>query len=434
MRDTSSRSFKVGALARVEGEGGLTVRTRGGKVTDVRLTIFEPPRFFEGFLVGRRYYEAPDMTARICGICPIAYLLGASQAMEFALGIELTHDIRRLRRLIYCGEWIESHALHTHLLHAPDFMGYEDAIQMAKDHPEIVERGLRIKKIGNELMRVIGGREVHPINLRVGGFYSAPKLADLLGLIPDLEWALKASEDVVRDFAKLPIPEFERPYLFVAMRHPSEYPMCEGEVAASDGLVVPVSEYEDHYIEQQVVHSTALHSRRPDGRTYHVGPLARWALNYDRLSPRCRALAEEVGLPPVVRNPFQSILVRAVETVYAFEEALRLLSEYRSPEPPFVEAQVRAGRGFGITEAPRGICYHRYDIDADGLILAAKIVPPTSQNQPTIEQDLREFVPKYIDLPEEQLQWQCEQAVRNYDPCISCSVHFLRLRVDREDD
>lgn len=428
---TQTRSIVVEGISRVEGEGGLSIKIRGDKVTDVSLKIFEPPRMFEAFLVGRRYDEAPDITARICGICPIAYMLGASMAMESAFGVAATEEIDALRRLIYCGEWLESHGLHLHLLHAPDFLGYDDAVQMAADHPGIVERGLRLKKLGNDLMTTIGGREIHPVNLRVGGFYKAPKKQDLAKYRPELDWALKASMDVARWVGSLEFPEFEQDYEFLALREPSGYAIQKGSLASTTGVDAPLSAFEDLYHETHVERSTALHGHTKSGANYHVGPLARFAVNHDRLTPAAKAMAKELGLNRPCRNPFRSIVVRAIEMVLAVEEAIRLVDAYVPPDPPFVEAPIRAGRGWGCTEAPRGLCYHRYDLDERGLIVAAKIVPPTAQNLPTIEEDLRRFVPSRLNLSDDQLRWQCEQAIRNYDPCISCSTHAMRLRIDR---
>lgn len=426
-----SSSVAVPALARVEGEGGLEVVIRDGAVVEARLDIYEPPRFFEALLRGRRHTEPPDITARICGICPIAYQMSSVQAIEDACAVDVPEPIRALRRLIYCGEWIESHALHVYLLHAPDFLGYESGIHMAADHPDLVQRGLRLKRAGNRLMDVVGGRSVHPINVRVGGFYRAPDRRELRALVDELEWARDAALATVRWVAGFPFPDFEQDYQFVSLRHPTLYPISEGRIISNRGLDISAREYDDRFMEEHVAHSTALHSHLTDGSTYFVGPMARYSLNADRLSDVAAEAAREAELGPTCTNPFRSIIVRAVETVYACDEALRLIDAYEPPEPPFVEVPPRAGTGYGCTEAPRGILYHRYRIAADGTIEAAKIVPPTSQNQPAIEEDLRTFVQDRLDLPQDRLTWECEQAVRNYDPCISCATHFLDLRVQR---
>jgi coenzyme F420-reducing hydrogenase alpha subunit len=427
-----SRTIKVDYLARVEGEGALYVKLRGKDVTDVQLRIFEPPRFFEAFLRGRRADEAPDITARICGICPVAYQMSAVHAVEDACGVRVDGRLRALRRLLYCGEWIESHTLHIYMLHAPDFLGYPDAIQMAKDHREVVQRGLQLKKAGNEIVALLGGREIHPINVRVGGFYKLPGRREFAALAERLKWARDAALETVRWVATLPTPAFEQDYEFVALCHPDEYPFNEGRLVSSKGLDITAREYDDHFTEEHVAHSNALHSVLRRRGAYHVGPLARYNLNFDRLSPMAQDAARAAGLGPTCRNPFQSIIVRGVEVVYACDEALRIIDQFDPATAPAVPVPPRAGIGYAATEAPRGTLYHRYRLDEQGVILDAKIVPPTSQNQKTIEKDLRHLVPQYVELPPDQLTWRCEQAVRNYDPCISCATHFLELHLEQE--
>jgi coenzyme F420-reducing hydrogenase alpha subunit len=427
-----TKTIKVDYLARVEGEGALYVKIKGDKVTDVKLKIFEPPRFFEAFLRGRMFTETPDITARICGICPVAYQMSAVHAMEHALGVTVGGQLRELRRLLYCGEWIESHVLHIYLLHAPDFLGYPDAIRLAQDYPDIVKRGLQMKKAGNAIVSLVGGREVHPVNVRVGGFYKAPSKQELGQLAEKLKWGRDAALETVRWTAQLPFPDFEQDYEFVALQHPTEYPFNEGRLVSNKGLDIAVQEYEKHFSEEHVAYSNALHSVLKGRGSYFVGPLARYNLNFDRLSPLAQEAARDAGIGPICQNPFQSIIVRSVEVLYAFDEALRIIDGYEIPDQPAIELHPRAASGSACTEAPRGILYHRYKLNDDGLILDAKIVPPTSQNQKTIENDLRHYVEQAIELPEEQLTWQCEQAIRNYDPCISCATHFLKLHIERD--
>ena len=398
----------------------------------MRLRIFEPPRFFEAFLRGRAYTEVPDITARICGICPVAYQMSSIAAMEDVCGVEAPEPVRALRRLLYCGEWIESHALHVFFLHGPDFLGYDSAFAMARDHRVIVERALQLKKAGNALMRVVGGREIHPINVRARRLLPrAHARRARPGRRGAARWRGSSRARRWRGPRRCRARTSTRTSSSWRCARPDRYAIESGRLASSGGLDLAPAEYEEHFAERQVPHSTALHSRLRDGRAYLTGPLARYALSGDRLSPVAREAAADAGLGPVCRNPFKSIVVRAVEILYAVDEALRLLDAYEPPDPPAVPVAPRAGTGYGWTEAPRGMLWHRYEIDGEGTILDARIVPPTSQNQARIEQSLATVVEAHATLADDELQRRCEQAVRSFDPCISCATHFLRLEIER---
>ena len=427
----TTKTIKVDYLARVEGEGALDLHIEGGIVKTANLRIFEPPRFYEAFLQGRSHIELPDIVARICGICPVAYQMSSVQAVENAFGVKVEGQLRALRRLLYCGEWIESHALHVVMLHAPDFLGYPDAIRMAEKHGDVVRKGLALKKTGNAILRLLGGREIHPVNVRPGGFYKVPTRAELAPLAEELKQAFDLAVDLVRWVATFDFPDLERDYEFVAMRHPDEYAITEGRLVSNRDIEIDIADYETEFEERHVAHSTALHALVKRRGAYLVGPMARYALNYDRLPVSIRGLAKEAGLGPVCSNPFRSIVVRALETAYACEEALRLIADYEQPESAAVPLEPRAGTGFGCSEAPRGICWHRYDFEEDGTIRTARIVPPTSQNQPSIEEDLAAVAAPIANEPDDVIRHLCEQSIRNYDPCISCSAHFLKLSVHR---
>lgn len=430
--NNSSRIIRIDALTRVEGEGGLHLRLRGQEVESVELRIYEPPRLFEAFLQGRSVEEVPDIVARICGICPVAYQMSAVHALERALGVEVSPQTRVLRRLLYCGEWIESHALHVHLLHAPDFLGFDSGLSMAAQYPDEVRRGLQLKKYGNQLLEVLGGRAIHPINVAVGGFHRLPPRDEMATLVPKMEWGVEAAVAATRWIAGFPFPRFERDYDMVALVHSDEYPMNEGQIGSSGATAIEVADYEQHFCERQVPYSTALHAVRTKTATpYLVGPLARVNLNLDRLSPTARRVADDVGIDWPCRNNYQSIVARGLELVHAFEEALQILKNYQPERSPRVALQHRAGEGCWATEAPRGLLYHRYKADDRGLIVQAKIIPPTSQNQGQIEDDLRARVPGIANADDARLALDCEHLIRNYDPCISCSTHFLKLTVDR---
>ena len=425
---SQTRIISVGTIARVEGEGALRVTVKDGTIQDVELRIFEPPRFFEAFLQGRHYEEVPDIVARICGICPVAYQMSAVHAIEQIFGLHVDGTLRDLRRLIYCGEWIESHALHVFMLQAPDFLGYESGIAMAKDHASLVTRGLRLKKAGNAIMTLLGGRSVHPVSVKVGGFSRVPSRRELDALKNELLWARDAAVETVRWVAGFDYPEFTPDYTCVALRHPDEYPFNEGRIVTGTGLDISVDEFERHFSEHQVSYSNALHCTL-QGAPYLVGPLARVNLNHDRLPHAVRQVLGDTGLSLPLRNPFHGIVARSIEILYALEESLRLIERYDPPPEPALPVVVQPGIGMACTEAPRGILYHRYRVDGDGMIREAKIVPPTSQNQGRIEQDLRLFLPRVLDRSNEEASLACERVIRCYDPCISCATHFLNLEI-----
>ncbi|RAG86813.1 Ni/Fe hydrogenase subunit alpha [Streptacidiphilus pinicola] len=437
MTHRSTRLLSVGSLARVEGEGAMHVQVRDGEVESVRLSIYEPPRFFEALLRGRRYDEPVDITARICGICPVAYQMTACQAIEDACGVTVDGQLAALRRLLYCGEWIESHSLHIYLLHAPDFLGLPDALALARTDRELVERGLRLKQAGNQIMEVLGGRAVHPVNVRLGGFHRLPDRSELDRLAALLRTARRDAEETVAWTAELDYPDLHVQHALLALRPPDSYPLDSGTPTLHSGYpsaVAPltaflVAEFERHVVEAQAPHSTALQAT-VDGRHYLTGPLARWRIAAELLPAELRQMAALAGVGGTCDNPFRSIAVRAIEVLWAVREAQRLLEEYESPPRPAVPVPPRAGIGHAATEAPRGLLYHRYELGSDGTIVSADIVPPTSQNQAAIEADLRDFVQQRLHLEDTELTRQCEQAIRNYDPCISCATHFLDLTVE----
>jgi sulfhydrogenase subunit alpha len=428
------RSVEVPVVARVEGEGALHVRIDDSEITRLELEIYEAPRFFESFLRGRHFSEVSDIVPRICGICPVAYQMSAIHGLERLFEVEVPGGTYELRRLLYCAEWIESHMLHVHLLAAPDYLGFDSAIEMAqKGFRPQVERGLRLKRIGNDLMAAIGGREIHPVSPMVGGFSRAATRNELRAFEGRLEDALAEILDVADFVAPLEMPEFSRDAELVSMVNDNDYPMNAGSMASTRGRTWTAETYEQVTEEIHVAHSNALHSVFTDTQTpYVVGPLARYNLNETTLTPVAREAAARAGLTSLPSlDPFLSMAARVAETALAFEEALRLIRAYEPPDPPRAEVTPRAGSATWTTEAPRGTLYHRYEVADDGMILEAKIVPPTSQNLRHMEHDLRAFLPSMLHLPDENLTRVAEMIVRNYDPCISCATHFLRLDIER---
>ncbi|WP_424887074.1 Ni/Fe hydrogenase subunit alpha [Streptomyces sp. XH2] len=444
MTHRGSRVLHVGALARVEGEGALRLLISDGTVTRAELDIYEPPRFFEAFLRGRRHTEPPDITSRVCGICPVAYQMSACHAIEDVCGVTVDGQLAALRRLLYCGEWIESQTLHIYLLHAPDFLGCDNAIELSRTHRADVERGLRLKQAGNSIMEFLGGRAIHPVNVRVGGFHRTPARTEFRPLAERLRHARDDALATLAWVAGFDFPEAECDADFFALSAPDTYAIETGTptVLPHGGghgtRTFPVADFTSHVVEEQVPHSTALQARL-DGRRHLTGALARYAISGHRLPPAVREAARAAGLGDpdageICRNPFRSVVVRAVEVLYAVDEALRLIDVYERPPRAAVDVPPRAGTGHGATEAPRGTLYHRYILDAQGLVTDARLIPPTSQNQGAIEEDLRRVVQdrlRHGDATDSELTHLCERAIRNHDPCISCSAHFLDLTVER---
>jgi sulfhydrogenase subunit alpha len=428
---TQDISIRVPILARVEGEGALELDIERGQIHDLKLRIYEPPRFFEQLLVGRSYQEVLDVVARICGICPVAYQMSAAQALEQIFALQISPWTQAMRRLFYCGEWLESHGLHIHLLAAPDFLGFDSAPAMAQRYPDELRRGLRLHELGNDLVSLFGGRAVHPVGACVGGFYRAPAQADADALLTRLRAIEPEAAALVGWTATLPLTDLSSDFVSVALSHPDEYAINQGRLRSSAGLDLAVADYNRYFHESQVAHSSALHSHL-QGKTYLTGPLARINLNWAQLPEVVRDNALVSGLNFPSRNMFHSIVARAIEIHFSVVEAIRLLSDYRPTQTPNLRVVPRAGEGFGCTEAPRGILWHHYRTDAQGIIEFARIAPPTSQNQARIEEDLRSSLIQFgLDQPADALRLLSEQVIRNYDPCISCATHFLDLRLNR---
>ena len=422
-------TIHVPALARVEGEGALYIGVKDGSIKEIRVDIYEPPRFFEGFLRGRYLQDVPDITARICGICPVAYQMSSVRALEAALKVEISPEVRLLRNLFYCGEWIESHVLHIFMLQGPDLTGHESALSLAAVAPEVVKNALRMKKIGNQILKVIGGRSVHPVNACVGGWYSWPDAAELRKLIPDLQWGLEQAIATVPWANGLPYPELDIDYEFVAMHREDEYAILDGNILSSVHGTIEEKDFEKTYLEQQVRHSHALHSYTLERKPYLVGPLARLNLNHEYLGAAATNAAKNIKLLLPLRNPYKALLARAIETVEVFERAIRLIGEYAPDGPSAAKLTLKAGSGSAGSEAPRGLLYHRYSLDGQGLVTEAKIVPPTAQNLGRMEADLWQLAPRLLTIEHEKATLEAEHLVRSYDPCISCATHFLKLKV-----
>jgi sulfhydrogenase subunit alpha len=431
-----SRTIEVGALARVEGEGALHLVVEEGRVVDLRLEIYEPPRLFEAFSRGRSGFELPDLLARICGICPVAYQMSAAHALEKAWGVPVDARTRALRRLYYAGEWIESHVLHMTFLAAPDFLGLDDAMEVARRERAEVERALRLRQLGNRILSLLGARSVNPVGVRVGGFHRDPTPTELHQLEDELLRARGDAEALLHWFTRLEVPRRPQELELVALRHPDEYPMNEGRLVSSRGLDVAVEDFDANFEETQVPHSTALHCRVRSRGSYMVGPLARVVLNADRLAPPAVEAFESLRDRFAEPDPAASVFARGIEVIQAVDEAVRAIEALGAPPaevPPPTPPRPRAAAGCAATEAPRGVLYIAVETDDRGDVAQLRIVPPTSQNQARIEDDLRGLAQRVLELDPDDARRACETAIRDYDPCISCSVHFLDLRIERRD-
>ena len=423
--------INVPILARVEGEGALEIRIQDQKIESLQLKIYEPPRLFEKFLEGRSYSDVLDMVARICGICPVAYQMSATQAIEHCFAITAAPWVRDMRRLFYCGEWLESHSLHIHFLAAPDFLEFKSAPAMAKVYPDVVHRGLRLQRLGHEVIRLLGGRAVHPVGACIGGFYKAPHPAQVKSLLEEVKARINDCEDLIQWVAALPLGRNTHDFTSVSLRHPDEYPMNEGKLVSDHGLSIAIDCFDDYFNEFQVPYSNALHCLLQE-KPYLVGPLARVNNNYDRLPEPIQKLLNRIGVHFPSKNMVYSIIARAVEIYYCVLEAQRILESYAYPKLSHPEIKPRAGKGYGCTEAPRGILWQCFEMDKSGLVKSARIVPPTSQNQARIEEDLRISLQQFgLNKADDALRAYSEMIIRNYDPCISCSTHFLTLKVNR---
>ena len=422
-----NKTIKIDYLSRVEGEGGIIIEIENGRISKLNLNIFEAPRFFESFLRGRPYYDVMDFNARICGICPVAYQMSSVYAIEEIFGVSIEKPIRELRRLLYCGEWIESHALHVYLLHGPDFYGIESS-WASEEYIPVVKRGLGVKRLGNKILEILGGRSIHPVSVKVGGFYKVPVKKTLSSILPDLENEYEKSLKDIKWASNLPFNDNSWDMENVSMSHPDEYPMNYGKVVSNKGLDMPFNKFLENIQERQVEHSTSLYTGIKNGtsvRPYVVGPVSRLNLNYDKLPVEIKGFMKEAGISLPIKNIQMGIIARLIETAYAFYEAIRIIKDYEEPDKPSADFETKAGEAVWITEAPRGLLIHKYELDKAGYVKNCTIIPPTSQNFSHMEKDIFYFLQGSMDKPADFIKKESEKIIRSYDPCISCSVHIV---------
>jgi coenzyme F420-reducing hydrogenase alpha subunit len=407
----------------VEGQGALKIKIeKDGKIHALEFQIFEPPRFFESFLIGRKYDEIMEISSRICGICPVAHQITALRAIENALNIEPSQQVKDLRKLVAISAHIQSNVLSMYFLSLPDLMGCESIIPMFKDHSKIVKRGLSLKKLGNDITDIIGGRAVHPVTLIVGGFSSLPSKNQLEKIKDRLVDSKKDAIETVDLFSKIEIPDFNRKCEHMSISDSNEYAINNGRFKSNKGLDIDEMNYRKYIYEKQKLYSTALHSFVKNRGSFIVGPLPRVNINFDQLSNDAREVAEKSGFKFPNYNPFVSHLARAIELVHDIDESIEIIDSVPL-KPERSDIICNAGFGAAITEAPRGSLYHSYKLNNNGIVTDADIVPPTAHNAYNIEKDLNEFVQTILDLSIEDITLKCEMLIRAYDPCISCSAH-----------
>jgi sulfhydrogenase subunit alpha len=422
-------NVNVDHVTRVEGHGNIAVNVRDGKIEECKWEVVEAPRFFEAFVRGRTYLELSHITSRICGICSIGHTLCSLQATEAALGVRISEQTRLLRRILIQGENLQSHVLHSYFLAAPDFVGAPSVFPLVKTHPDVVVRALRMKKLANDLCDVFGGRTVHPITPTVNGFTKLPEVKEIQNIRKRLAESTPDLEATLALFQTLKIPAFERETEYISLKSKEEYALYEGVIASTDAGTTPVSNYRNWTNEYLVPHSTAKYAKNVRD-SYMVGALARFNNNHGQLSPGAQKVAAALGLKAPCYNPFMNTVVQVVEVVHAVEESIRLIDEVLDKGLKEEDRRIllKAGRGVGAVDVPRGILFHDYTYDKNGICREANCIIPTNQNHANIQKDMEALLPQILDLPQDEIRLKLEMLVRAYDPCISCSTHLLKVK------
>jgi coenzyme F420-reducing hydrogenase alpha subunit len=421
-------NINVSQVTRVEGHGNIVLNAKDGRIEELRWEVPESPRFFEAMLLGRYYEDVPYIASRICGICSIAHTTASIQAVEAAFGIQPSEQTLLLRKLLYNAELLESHVLHACFLAAPDFLGAGSVFPLVATHKEAVLRALRLKRLAYNLAELLAGRKTHPLSCVVGGFARLPGLAELKAIRKRLEEAVPDLEATVALFKTLKVPDFTRETEYIALKDGKEYAFISGEIASSDAGTVPQGDYLKVTNEFCVPHSTAKYTRNRR-ESYMVGALARFNLNHDQLLSRAGKAAEDLGLRAPCHNPYMITAAQVIEAIHATEDSLAIIDRIlsRGLKEENSRIRVQAGRGVGAVEAPRGILFHDYTFDENGLLTKANCIIPTNQNHNNIQKDMEALVPRILDKPEAEIRLALEMLVRAYDPCISCSTHMLKI-------
>jgi len=425
-------NINVSPISRVEGHGDLVIDMKNRKVQKLIMGIPESPRFFEAMLVGKNWSEPSHITSRICGICSVAHTFASIKATEDALGVKINDQILKLRKIVNHGECIQSNVLHVYFLAAPDFLGVGSVIPLLQTHPDIVQIAVKIKKIANEIVRIIGGRAVHPIRTVVGGFTKLPteqEIYQIIGMLKSIYPDLQKSLEVLKT---LKMPDFERETEYISLIDKNDYALYDGKIKSSDGWIIECKDYLEKIKEKIVEHSTGKHCWASRD-SYLVGALARINNNYDKLSDNAKLYAEELGLKIPCYNTFMNNFAQFIEIIHCVDDSIRLLEDLLEKgldqDASMVEVKPKEGRGVGIVEAPRGLLIHDYTYDDKGKIQKANLIIPTNMNYANIEKDMEAYLPSIIDKSEDEIRLNMEMLIRAYDPCISCSTHFLRVKL-----
>jgi coenzyme F420-reducing hydrogenase alpha subunit len=425
---------EVHHVTRVEGHGNIYVNVRNGTMERCEWNISEAPRFFEAMVLGRKWSELHHITSRICGICSIGHTLASLEATEAAMGIKISEQDLKLRKIALHAENMQSHLLHVGFLVLPDLMGVGSVIPLASSNPDEVKTVLRLHRLANEMSDMLCGRTTHPQRLLPGGFSKIPTMKELSGLrerlkasVPDLQAVAKLLQTLAPK-----IPDFVRETEFISLTKPDEYALYDGKIGSTDTDSAPASEYLSYTNEYIVPQSTAKRAKHARD-SYMVGALARLNNNYDLLSPLAKQVAEMFNLKPVCHNPFMNSIAQLVEVVHSVEDSIKLINELEAaglksqPDYNNPKIKVKAGRGVGAVEVPRGILFHDYTYNEKGVCTKANCVIPTNQNHGNIELDLKALVPKIMDKTPKEIELTLEMLVRAYDPCISCSTHAVKV-------
>ncbi len=427
--------INVEYLTRVEGHGNIVVNTSNGNIETCEWQVVEAPRYFESLVVGRNWKELHHITSRICGICSIGHTLASLKATEDAMGIKISKQDELLRKLALHGENMQSHVLHVGYLVLPDLMSVGSVIPLASSHPEEVKTVIRLHRLANEMSKMMAGRTTHPQRLIPGGFSKIPTVEEL----EDLKKRLAASVEDLNTVADLlaqlapGIPDFTRETEFISLKSDDEYALYDGYDFSSDTGKSDVHDYLDITNEYEVPQSTAKYTKN-NRESYMVGALARLNNNYEQLTPLAKKVSEKLGLKPMNFNPYMNSVAQVVEIVHSVEDSIAIIDELLDkglkPQKNFhrPDVKVKAGTGVGAVEVPRGILFHEYTYDDNGVCTKANCIIPTNQNHANIQLDMEKLVPEILDKTEKEIELTLEMLVRAYDPCISCSTHYVDVK------